>query len=45
MQLSIEAFAKRLFRDPAHAKTAIVVISLAVEIIGVTLVLTAKFLR
>ncbi len=41
----IEPIAKSLVKDPAHAKTAIVVLAMLVETFGVILVLFAKLLR
>jgi hypothetical protein len=40
----LEPIAKILFRDPAHAKTALVVLAMLMEIFGVSLVLFEKFL-
>jgi hypothetical protein len=41
----IGAFAKRLFRDTAHAKSTIVVLALLMETLGVIAMLSAQLLK
>jgi hypothetical protein len=41
----IEAFAKRIFRDPAHAKSAIVVLAVLTEAVGLLVMLAANLLK
>ena len=41
----LDALARRLFRDPAHAKMTIVFLALLLEVIGVIVMFSARLLK